>query len=252
MIQIPRVDRIRLDDYAAAPDGGVWTAGSAVSTTGQQSYFLAYIASGATDIRIIQTNPYHPRQLSVAPDGTVWTAGYAVMPDGKGGNRQDGNQDSLRHFDASGNLIASAMPAGSVGPLRAAVGFLVANQDRIGWYSPAYGNGAYVELSPDMNVLRSYPVAHTPDKSSRTEGLVVTPSGRVFATVMHTGPRRPSSALYELDRSANDWVAVEAPQDTKGNVPWLEGNDAESLVFTGPRDKSKLQVFELSQVASPR
>lgn len=243
MIQIPDADRIRLDDYAAAPDGGVWTAGHALSKTGQQSFLIARIAPDGLDVHIVETTPYHPRQLSVAPDGTVWTVGSSVVPDGKGRYRTELNQDILRHFDASGRQIGSAMPVSAVDRMRPVAGFLAANQDRLGWYSPPSGAGAYAEFSPDMKVLHSYPVAHiAAKKGSIAECVVLTPSERVFVMVSDYQPAgQPSRTLYELDRSANDWVPVDVARTS-----WLEGNDGESLIFDGPAGSSEFQVFDVS------
>jgi hypothetical protein len=250
MIQIPGADRVRIDDFAAAPDGSVWTCGHADSPTGQRSFFLAHLADDTQRVQIIRTDLYRPWYLTVAPDGTVWTVGYGVTSDG----RFDPNPDSLRHFDASGKLIASALPTNSVGLPRVEYGYLAFYQDRLGWYSPSHGSmgsGVYVEISPTtMAVLNSYPTAPI-NRRSVVEGFALTPGGHAFAIIRHpTGEGTPD--LYELDRSANQWVKVDVPPDQQGNIPSLQGNDGESLVFSSPLDKSelklKLQIIDPSQM----
>lgn len=246
MILIPGVDRIRVDDFAAAPDGGVWAGGGAIWRIGQESSFLAHIAPDGMDVNIVQTTPFRPCQLSVAPDGTVWTVGYALTRDAKGQTDIDQNQDVLRHFDASGKLRASAIPLSTVGWQRAFNGYLSAYSDRVGWYSPKHGAGAYVEFSPDMKVLHSYPIVPAVDRHSGIEGFALTPSGHAYVKLVHSQEDGRPEVLYELDRTANDWAPVEIPRDAIYGIPMLEGNDGELLVFTGPPDKSKLQFFDVS------
>lgn len=243
MIQIPRVNEIRVDDFAAAADGSVWAGGHATSGTGQRTFFLAHVVSPGTDVQIIQINSYRPCQLTVASDGTVWTAGYGVSRDSSGQTRTDVNQDVLRRFDASGKLMASAMPGSSIDLMRARLGFLAANKDRVGWYSPTNGAGVYVEFSPDMKVLHSYPVVSLTRRGGFLEELSLTPTGQAFVAIMHSN----HSTLYRLDRTTSAWVTVEGLQNTQGNVPRLEGNDGESLVFIDSITKSKLQLLDVSQ-----
>src|SRR6185437_16940378 len=86
MIQVPGADRIRIHDFAAAPDGSIWGCGKAISKTGQESFFLTHVDDGSGDVHIIQTPSYWPRQLSVAPDGTVWTVGHGITARDSKGN----------------------------------------------------------------------------------------------------------------------------------------------------------------------
>ncbi len=250
LILIPAVDEIRLDDFAAASDGSVWAAGHAISKAGGQIFYLAHITGDGDGIHILPIASYQPCQLTVAPDGTVWTAGYAETRNISGQTQMDQSQNVIRHFDSSGKLIASALPANTVGFPRAAMGYLSANQDRIGWYSPIYGPGAYVEFSPDMKILHSYPAVPATGKGTLVEGFALTPAARAFVKIVHTREDGRPAVLYELDRAANGWVPVDISRNADGIMPMLEGNDGESLVFVGPPDKSKLQIFGVSQLAT--
>ncbi len=256
MIQIAGASKIRVYDFTAAPDGSVWTCGYAASPSGQRSSFLAHLTNDGQPVQIIRTNPYQAQYLTVGPDGTVWTVGYGFGSDGK----IDLALDSLRHFDASGQLIASAIPAHSVGVLRAMNGYLDFYQGRLGWYSPSSGTGpdrsvpegAYVEISPaDMTMLHSYPAAPR-NLNDYLWGFALTPSGRVFVEMYHPsldGERHPPD-LYELDRSGNKWVLADRPRNQHGDISSLEGNDGESLVFHDVvvnKSELKLQLMDLSQ-----
>ena len=251
MIQIPHADRLRVADFAAAPDGSVWAGGNVISTSGQRSFFLAHIRADGKDNQIIQTTPYRPCQVAVAPDGSVWTVGYGITGDATGKTIADQSQNMLRHFDTFGKLIAAGFPASIYGLGRTVGGFLVASEDRLGWYSQANGVGAYVEFFPNMKVLNTYPQAPTTNKRSITQGFALTPSGHVFVAISHSREDGHPPALYELDRNTNDWNLVNAPRDAQGHIPSLEGSDGESLVFTAAPDKSKLQVFSVYEAVAP-
>ncbi len=253
LILIPSANHTRFDDFAAGPDGTIWAAGHATSGEGQQSSFLARITDNGQSVQIIRTTPYRPCQLSVAPDGTVWTVGFEVKLNADGLRKVDPSRDALRHFDASGRPIASALPVSSISPLRAHTGYLVANQDRIGWYAPPAFNGAavYVEFSPvSMQILGSYPpVPAEPGSRYLVESFTLTPSGQAFAVLTYPvgGQQGYPNVLYKLDRNSKTWVAVAVPRDKDGYIPMMQGNDGESLIFTGTPDVSKVQVFDISQ-----
>ena len=255
MIQITGANKVRVDDFTAAPDGSVWMCGHADSPAGQRSFFLANVTNDGQPVRIIRTNPYRSFYLTVAPDGTVWTVGYGLSSDG----RVYLTQDSLRHFDSSGKLSSSAIPANSVGIMRVMKGSLDFRQGRLAWYSPTSGVAGprsvsvetYVEISPtDMTVLHSYPAAPR-NPGAYVLGFALTPSGRVFVQVFHpAGGQSRSPDLYELDRNGNKWVLADGPRNRQGSVSALEGNEDESLVFSdGVADQSelKLQIMDLSQ-----
>lgn len=248
MIQIRGANRIRIYDFAASADGGIWASGWAMSGSGRQRYFLARIDHDGQTARIIETTPYWPTQLAVAPDGTVWTIGREAAYDAQGKwSGADPSKDVLRHFDESGKLIGSAVPYGTVGLVRAFTGYLVATQDRIGWYSPTKGAGAYVEFSPDMKVIHSYPMPSSAVGHSATWGFALTPSGNAFVVIAHPKGENVAPVLYELNRTTQTWVAVEGiPTAPSGGFPMLEGNDGESLILRGPPDKSKLQVVDVA------
>lgn len=245
-IQVPAADKLRIDDFAAAPDGTIWAAVHAISTTRQQSFFLARIDKDEQNTVIIQTASYRPCRVTVAPDGTVWTAGYENSQDNA--DLLDNGRDVVRHFDSNGKLIGSTLPLERTGIVRAMTGFLGATKDRIGWYSP-YTNkpGTYVEFSPDMTVLNVYPVIAAPENVDyMVDGFALTPSGKVFARASSAVGKGLPPTLFTLDRSTKRWVPVGMPPGSK-YVPMLQGNDGEMLIFTGPPDRSKVQIFDIAQ-----
>jgi hypothetical protein len=182
----------------------------------------------------------------------VWAVGREVAYDADGKFKGvDLSRDVLRHFDASGKLIGSAVPLGTVGVIRSLSGYLAATQDRLGWYSPTDGVGSYVEFSPDMKVLDSYPTPPALGGHSITWGFALTPAGNAYVVIAYPVGERLAPVLYERSRSSRTWISVTGvPLSPKGVFPMLEGNDGESLIFMGPPDKSRLQVLDVSQAVS--
>lgn len=248
LLQIPGVDRMRVDDFEAAPDGTLWLCGSSHAAGGQASSFLAHITNDGQDVHFTETSPYQPNQLSVAPDGTVWTAGLELIPgvhDSQDRAKLNASADTLRHYDSRGKLLASAVPAASVGDrIRMLEGFLRANQDRVGWSSGR--DGTYIEFSPDLRVLNSFPPAPTTNDRNKVEGFALTPAGNCFLVMAHSSPNGRVATLYQLDRGKRTWVEMDVHQLGFDVFPMLEGNDGEALVFMGPPDKSKLRIVSLS------
>lgn len=241
MILLSGADRVRIDDFSAAPDGSIWVCGHAFSSAGQRSSFIA----DGQPIRVIRTDPYAPQYLTAAPDCTIWTVGVATGPSRKA----DLTQDSLRHFDSSGRQIASGFPAKTLGFPSFLNGFLDFNQGNLVWRSPSNGVAAkdatemYRELSPkDLTVVHSYPTAARTNTNFALNAAV-TASGRVFVQMWHIPTQ--SFDLLELDRRSGQWVSKEGPNNQS-----LQRSDGESLVFATntSNDKStfKLQVKDLS------
>jgi hypothetical protein len=256
MIQIAGAVNVRVTDFASAGDGSVWTCGYADSATAQRSFFLAHLTDDGQGAQIIRTNPYAPWYLTVAPDGTLWTVGYGLGSD----DAVDLTLDSLRHFDSSGKLIRAAIPTDSVGIIRAKLGYLDSYQGRLGWYSPTTGiqkraDGspfpeAYLEVSAnDATVVHSIP-ALPRNRGDYPSGFAITPSGRVFVEMYHSGGH---TTLHELDRGGNRWVSVDGPRNRDGEISRLQGNDGESLVFSdtlAAKSQLTLQIVDLSQTVT--
>jgi len=252
LLQIPGVDRMRVEDFESAPDHTLWLCGNSHSPSGQASYFLAHITNDGQDVHFVQTAPYHANQISVAPDGTVWSAGFELVPgaphDSNDRAKLNDNADTLRHYDGGGKLLASAVPTTAVGDkIRIVNGVLRATQDRVGWYAT---NANYMEFSPDLKVQTSFPPAPAISQRHKVEGFVLTPSGKSFLVVTHSSPTGRVATLYQLDQVTRAWVEIDSHQLGFDVLPMLQGNDGESLVFMGPPDKSKLQIINISSTVT--
>jgi hypothetical protein len=114
---IPETSHLWVLGYDRDPAGDLVAAGRAYSYDGKLAPFIAIKPAKGGEVQIIRTYPYWPALLAVAPDGTIWTAGYEMTYErtytGDGVNR---NGDAIRHFDRTGKLLGSAVPALTVHP----------------------------------------------------------------------------------------------------------------------------------------
>jgi hypothetical protein len=221
---IPDATRLWVNGYDRDYSGNLVFCGEAYSSDGRLAPFIGLKSTQNGDTQLIRTYPYWPILLSVAPDGTIWTVGGERTSDGKSsGPGVNPNGDAVRHFDRSGKLIGSAFPQQGIVPRsRRIYGYLVATNDRLGWYAPLDGQATYVELSPSLN---DYKVYHgISDERSRVLGFTLTDSGKAFITDDTQGKR----ATYTLDRVSDQWTAIPLPQ-SESLV--LEGSETETLVF---------------------
>lgn len=141
----------------------------------------------------------------------------------------------LRHFNSSGNVIDSLGSVKDFRPDRLTHGFLVANEDRVGWYGPGLdGVNKYVEISLPTKILQTY--AGLPKETSgKSVGIVerfaLTPAGQAYVNCDHFGPEK--RVTYQLDRQTEQWIPVELPAIGGEVRPHLKGSDGERLVFMG-------------------
>lgn len=221
-------------DYDRGTDGSIVLSGAYSSDQGAVP-FLAWSSADGKTQRLVPTTPYFPYMLSVAPDGTVWTIGYEMINWDSKAPGLDPEAGVLRHFDASGGLLGSALPRSRFKTpyesFRLASGLLVAKGDRLGWYAPREGSGQYVEVSTATMAVQSYPgLQPTPSRCDMAVGLAVSDSGVVTVQIEDRSPL--ARTTYSFDRATSKWVPLQVPAIGGYNfTPRLVGSDGESRVF---------------------
>ncbi|HEX3684616.1 MAG TPA: hypothetical protein VHU83_18915 [Bryobacteraceae bacterium] len=225
---IPDTSQLWVFGYDRDPAGDLVAAGEAYSYDGRLAPFIAIKPAKSGEVQIIRTYPYWPALLAVAPDGTIWTAGDEMNYERTyvGVNR---NGDAIRHFDRTGKLLGSGVPGLTVHPVwRSHDGYLVATNERVGWYGPIKGAGTYVELpTSHPSDYKVYPGLG--DKKGEADGFALTDSGKAFVT--HYAQEKQTT--YLLDHVSGQWNEVSFP----GGDPRmrLEGSEKETLVFEDPK-----------------
>jgi hypothetical protein len=237
-VSIPGAEKVDFNDFDRSADGSVAFAGVAWSSSGQRSPFIAWLSSDGSTERVISTGRYTAFHLSIAPDGTVWALGYDAFSTPGPQVSPNPGADVLKHFDRGGKLLGSALPQSGFtsGSERARIvsGRLVAQRDRLGWYSAIGGNSRYVEISTDSMTQRTLP--GLPPKycdkwwDGAIDGLAMTEGGDVIVSI--DDHRANDRRVYKFDRATSEWAPLNVPGlGGYSFTPHLVGSDGDRLVF---------------------
>ena len=146
-------------------------------------------------------------------DGSVWTLGFEVINGDINAPGVNPDAGVIRHFSPSGKLVDSlgSKKQFRTGRLRQA--FLVAAEDRVGWYAQGLdGVSQYVEVSLPALTLQTYPGLPAEAAGKRpgmVERFVRTAEGKAFVNFIH---RHPHNRLtYLFDRETKQWVPMKVP-----------------------------------------
>lgn len=207
-------------------------AGLAVSADGRGAGVLTLVDEHGRMERVIRTNPFLIKEVSVASDGTIWGLGYDMEV---GAGRQ--SAEMVHRYRQDGTLLGRYVPrqevvskggprshpanAGDAGTPR-----ILASQDRIGIHLPEAST--WMEFSLEGTLLAKDIISPAPTTgpdagSDVYENTVMTVSGRVFS-VSRSGAK---TRLLELDRAAKKWVVV--PSIPRGALTAC-GCDGEQIV----------------------
>ncbi len=235
-LNAPGASQFWYSDFDRGTDGVIVFAGGAYSFDGQVTPFIAWISPNGQTSQIMRTAPYYAYKISVAADGTFWTLGYEMIKHDAKAPELDPKAPVLRHFDATGKIIGSAIPQsqlGKAGRFRIVSAKLIATNGRVAWYSLFKGQGKYVEFEVDSMLVHEYPgptLTDDPLAEVLVAGLTSTDDGTVAVSIQDLSPRARST--YVFDRGTSKWVPLHVPSIGKYNYePYLSGSDHESLVF---------------------
>lgn len=218
----PGASHVILNDVSASPNGTFAIAFSAISSTGPAG-FIAWLDHSGNTGQLVQIASGSAELIRFADDGSLW----AAVRTGPAFGPESDSYDILRHYDAKGKLIGSALPRRIFppGPFPGELGSLTASRDRIGFFDRHART--WVELSYAGKDLGHWGV---PGKA-KIASVFLSPSNEVYlhqqeqidkSTEVAKSYRfdKSSSSLQELDTSA---VNV--------NFSRLLGTDGEEIVF---------------------
>lgn len=239
-LHVPEAERYWVPDWDRQEDGTIALVGGVWSASGKQSPLLAIVPLNGASVRLIRTAPYRPYMLSIAPDGTLWTLGFEFSKNDPTDPARTSSAGILRHFDAAGRLLASAGPQSDYLQNGSALedglqsGFLVAQRDRVGWYSPRnqLGPPRLVEISLPSMQPHAYAGVKLPDGNPRTMafGFALTDSLNAFLCIQQ--PSAHARTTYTLDRPSDTWAPISVPLEAGSKrSPELIGSDGEEIVF---------------------
>jgi hypothetical protein len=233
----PEPTRLYVSSWDRFGDGTIVFSGQSETAPRVESPFLAWTSPDGKVQKLVHTDNYFARHLTVAPDDTIWTLGYEMVnldPKDPATNQE---AHVLRHFDRKGNLLGSAFPQSRFNRYQRSaleLGQLVAAADRVGWYGPmnmvsnkgAYIPGSYYETASDLKSIKEFAGV----APGRAASLALTGDGNVALSVEDGS--KEVRATYVLDRDAGKWVSVSVPRLGGFKfAPNLIGSDGQNLVF---------------------
>jgi hypothetical protein len=148
-------DIVHIMDISASPKGGFAVLFAITSTTGQATGAVAWLDSAGNVSKIVQLPMMFPSNTCFADDGTLWLlAGLGTISPSNGQRVEASGYDMLRHYDANGVLIGTALPRSDFASKHfpsTGVSQMTASHDRIGIYFNVTRN--WVEISYSGEVL---------------------------------------------------------------------------------------------------
>ena len=214
-ISIPEAVEVFVRGASRAPDGTVVVCGMAIDKDGRRGTYIATFAHDGSMKMLIRTDPYKAYRVAVARDGSFWTAGVEAAnaaPPGSTDTARDVLKPYLRsglirHFDASGKLLASFLPQSTAKHLLDLVhpaNYLAAGGERAGWYSAE--DRRYVEINAAGEVTDI--TTRLPGPSAAVTGIAIINNGDVFAAVNYDDAGSRQHVICRLDRINQAWVPV--------------------------------------------
>jgi hypothetical protein len=245
-LELTEADRTRVYDAAMSGNGPeLVVSGLSWSRSGQMATFLAWIDAKGSVRRIVRTNPFLIRAMTIAADGSIWGLGLNA-------ERIAESRELIQRYSKDGILIGKYLtdswntggrhPASTshIGPPA-----IVSSNQSVGVFLPE--SRQWLEFGLDGVLLNRWSINCLEPGGGHAEEwgvprLAMTPSGTVYAWVQASG----NSGLYQLDRKKSCWsrsaleggsgyrsldgVDGEAPilldQDTNGALryKWLDLN----------------------------
>ncbi len=142
-------DIVHIRDISVSPNGGFAVPFTVTSTTGAATGAIAWLDSTGKTTKIVQLPMAAAFNTCFADDGTLWA--LVAGRNGEGGEASAYN--ILRHYDASGVLIGTALPRADFASKRFpanGVSRMTASHDRIGIYLNVTNNWIEISYSGDL------------------------------------------------------------------------------------------------------
>ena len=233
-VWLPGAIKVALIDSAVTADGRIVASGVAIKGDGTRAYFIARTDLKGTVTNIVQTNPFHPRNICTAPDGTVWSFGGVSAEN----SAQAKGEALLRQFHFDKGLIKSHLSASSFdASLRPAYRlgkgavYLRCFADGLGIYSEVANE--FIELNFGTGEVQRFGVTTTPLRVTM-EGFAVTDTGEVFGLFTDHRAKESKRALFHLVKQNStknvSWEGVEVGSGAPP-VDRLLGSDGKNLVY---------------------
>ncbi len=227
----PEASHVFLRDLSASPGGKFAVAFSAAASNGGPASFIAWLDRTGRTARLVRISSGVPYLLCFADDGSLWSA---VQTRAGNGDQEAAQYDMLRHYDADGKLIGSALrreifPAApsATRSFPGEGGSLTASHDRVGFFAPA--SRIWAEISLAGADLGHWVLQGPKAEFSRA---FLSQSGEVY---VHQQERIDSSSeivrSYLLDKASSTLREIDTSAIHFGQPAKLTGIDGDELVY---------------------
>ncbi len=200
-------DIVHIRDISVSPNGGFAVPFTITTTTGAATGAIAWLDSTGRTTKVVQLPMAAPFNTCFADDGTLWA--LVAVRDGKGGEASGYN--ILRHYDATGVLIGTALPRADFAskgfPSKGGSSRMTASHDRIGIYFDV--KGVWVEISYTGDLLGHWTL---PSSGLRILNVRLSDQNELYLGYQKDNPPagRPELGVHHFDKTAKTLQLVDA------------------------------------------
>ncbi|MGA3185711.1 MAG: hypothetical protein ABSF22_01250 [Bryobacteraceae bacterium] len=226
-------DMVYIMDTSVSPKGGFAVPFTILSTTGQRTGAIAWLDSAGKVTKIVQLPTAAAYNTCFADDGTLWALVF-VRKDDQG--HEASGYDMLRHYDANGVLIGTALPRSDFASKRfpsTGVSRMAASHDRIGIYLPVTRN--WIEISYSGDLLGHWIL---PTANNMILNVGLSDQNEVYLGYQKNNPPNgaPEIGVQHFDKTTKTLQPVDASAlfaaDPSASSFSLVGSDGHNLVVS--------------------
>jgi hypothetical protein len=236
-LRIDGASTIAVRAFTRGTNGTFAVCGFSISQDGRIGNFIDVLDESGNSQVLIRTDPVAPINVAFASDGTVWAEGPISKLQGMPID-SDSTGGVLRHFDRTGTMVKSYLPATGLNDKNRAVdGHLSSAADRVGWISSGkysasggYSSARYVEIGGD-GMLKEYALPNLDSRLGKAAvALTLTPDGHKYMTGADGDGK---VKVFSLNKQQATWtpMSLQPAFSDPNEPPVLVGLDGNSLAI---------------------
>ncbi len=236
---LPEIANMRIKYVAVTPQRGFAVAATAQAPksgstdTNVGLILLVNWACGIT--HVVRMDASAAAFLAFDSDGSLWALVRAVRVSDHAWE-ESSSYDLIRHYDADGRLIGTALPRSHFPPDRYPTyhAFFQVAKDRVGFF--AESTNRWVEIAKTGKLLGEWSVVDSSGAKETVRNVVVTDDDQVFLAKTTQMAGQADPGLFLLDRGTGALSRVDTAAVADGQPVLLVGYDERHLLFRGASD----------------
>jgi hypothetical protein len=229
-LNIPGAAKTIVADVAVSGTGEIAAGVSNISHLGQVGPAIAWLDARGAIQRVVAVPSFGIRRLVFAADGTLWALGREFDSN----LRDVPDYSLLRHYDAQGRLLGSALPRslfpqGQVDP--ANTSYLITDGDRLIVVSITAARWADVSSTRRVKTISSWDTSTFPGEGFVTG--IAAANGELFATAQN----QDLGELYRYNGTQKGWTLVSTKEvrSLKQGLVLLGSDGGRVVIRTKPQ-----------------